>query len=898
MATAATGRAIADSQQRRTRAEDSVLSSKITIPSVPEWTVLRDRITELIATGASGPLTVVTGPAGAGKTVALALWARAEPRTVPIAWVTLDRFDNRPEIFWSYVTEALRRGGVPIAPELPALAATQPDVFLHQMASALATQDPAIALILDDIHELTDAGCLDGLAYVLRNANAGLRLLVASRMDPLLPLHRYRLTGELTEIRTEDLAFTDAEAARLMAQHGVTLPPHSLAMLTRRDEGWAAGLRLAAMSMAGREDPEQYVKELATEDSAVAGYLVNEVLNAQPEDVRDVLLETSILDRVSVELAGELAGSGKPVEAIPKLARAHAFVQPIGHGWYRYHSLFADVLRLKLRHESPHKVPHLRRRAARWLWRNGTVTEAVSQATAAGDWQLAARMVIEELAVGPLLRASAGDPIAVAFKDMPAAAEFLEPPALILAAVRALRAGHDDIGAAVLDQAERLLDQVPAKDEVPARFTVALVRIDLSHRSGDLLAAAAAADRAAMLLGLMPAELLSQHPEVRTQIVSGHASGEIWAGRFEDAATMLDHVASMARDPCEWADCLGRRALLEAVQGRLRRAEKFAATASAPPGHARQGIAWHPSAAAEVALACTHLERNELRDAAGCLSRAQDALQEQPDRMIGAVAWLMVARHNLVRGRAATASEMLSRARRGWSPPPWLDENLALAESHAYAAAGDVQAALDAAERTGTPASLTRAVALACTQLAAGDSGAAAQALASAPTISASGTPVPVQLEVQLLQAEVGYRTGNPAQGRQSLARALKMAQVERNLLPIVTRRAWIEPVLRRDTGLAGAFRRLCGPGHAGDGPALAQLPAISQAAPVQVEQLTGREVEVLRHVAQMLSTAEIAGEMYLSGNTVKSHLKSIFRKLGVSHRGEAVRRAREMGLL
>jgi LuxR family transcriptional regulator, maltose regulon positive regulatory protein len=897
MPTVAAGRAMARRQQPSTRAEDSVLRFKITIPTVPKWAVPRDRVKDLITSGATGPLTVVTGPAGAGKTVALALWARAERRAGPVSWVTLDRFDNRPEIFWSYITAALRWGGVAISPDLPALASKQPDTFLHQIASALAAQDPAVVLVLDDIHVLTDAGCLDGLAYVLRNASAGLRLLVASRMDPLLPLHRYRLTGELTEIRAEDLAFTEAEAALLMAQHGVTLPPESLAVLTRRDEGWAAGLRLAAVSMAGHDNPEQYVKELAAEDSAIAGYLLNEVLNTQPAEVRDVLLKTSILDRVSVDLAGELAGSSRAAEAIPALARANAFVEPIGHGWYRYHSLFADVLRLKLRHESPDKVGQLRRRAARWLWRNGPLAEAIRQASAAGDWPLAARMAVEELAVGPLLHAQACEPIAATFKEMPSVAECSEPPSLILAAVMALRGARSEVGDAALAEVEGLLEGLPSGDELPSRFGAALVRIDLARRSGDLGAAAAAADQAAILLGQMPAQLLTRHPEVRAQVLLARASVALWAGRFDDAASMLDEAALAAREPCEWSDCIGWRALLEAVQGRLRRAGKLAATASAVPEHGRRGIAWHPSAAAEVALAWVHLERNELRDSAGCLSRAEDALHARPDRLIAAVAWLVVARHNLARGRAAMASEMISRARRGWSPPSWLAERLALTESHACAAANGSQAVLDAVCNA-PPSSLAGAVALARTRLAAGDAGAAAQGLASVLPTLASEAPGDIQLEAQLLQAELGYRGGKTGQGRQSLAPALKNAQAERIVLPVAIQRAWIEPALRRDPGLAQAFRRLFAPAHAGYRPAQAQAAAAAQAVPVQVEQLTDRELEVLRHVSMMLSTAEIAEEMYLSGNTVKSHLKSIFRKLGASHRGEAVRHARETGLL
>ena len=879
-------------ERRATRADDSVLISKITVPALPKWNVSRERITALIANGARGPLTVVTGPPGAGKTMALASWAAAGSRPGPIAWVTLDRFDNRPEVLWSHVIEALRRAGVALPAELPAAATRQPSLFLHHFASAMAAQDPVVVtLVLDDFHLLTKPRSLDGLDYVLRNASGGLHLLVASRMDPLLPLHRYRLTGELTEIRAGDLAFSVTEAGLLMAQHGITLSAGSLETLTRRGEGWAAGLRLAAISMDGHPDPGQFVKELEAEDGAIAGYLIDEVLNRQPAPVRDLLLRTSILDRVNVELAGELAGEGETGEIIPALAQANAFVQPIGHGWYRYHSLFADVLRLKLRHESPHTVTQLRRRAARWLWRNGALLEAVGQAAAAGDWPLAARIAVEELAVGTLLDPRAGEPFADAFRPMPAELAPEEPPPLIVAAAMALRQARDDAGLRRLARAERLLERLPADAELPSRMAAALIRMALARRGGDLRAATEAAEQAGRVLGQLPPDLLSRHPEVRMQALSARGAVEMWSGRLEDAAGTLDQCSAVMCGSC---DCFGPQSLVEAIQGRFTHASKLAAAASTASG---AGRAWPPGAAAEVALAWVHLERNQLGEAAW-LARAEDALRTQPDRLIGGVAWLVAARLSLARGRAEMAAEMIGRAGSGWPLPPWLEQRLALTAAHAWAAAGDVRAALEAARRAGPPSSLTGAIALARARLAAADPRAAAQALAGASATAADQVPDLLRLEAWLLEAELCYGGGAADRGRQALEHALKLAEKERVLLPFAIQRAWIEPVLRHDSGLAEAFRCLFQPPAVVAGRPLARPDAAGQAASVIVEQLSGRELEVLGHVSRMLSTAEIAEEMYLSVNTVKSHLKSIFRKLGVSHRREAVRRARQLALL
>src|SRR6516162_575368 len=374
----------------QTTADVSILSSKITVPGVPDWAVPRPRLDRLIAEGVRGPLTALMGPPGTGKTLAMASWAAANQAPGPVAWVTLDEFDNRPRILWSYIVAALRRAGVAV-PRTSWSAAYVDSLdheFLVRLASALATAEQPVILVLDDLHLLTERAALQGLTYLLRNAPQGLRVIVASRIDPLLPLHRFRLAGELTEIRADKLAFSVPESGLLMAQHDITLPPDSLECLTTRAEGWAAGLRLAAISMDGHPDPEQFVKEFVAEDSPVVGYLVEEVLNAQPPATRDLLLRTSILDSFDTGIASELSDEHAGND-VADLVRANAFVLPAGAGWYRYHALLADVLRLKLRHESPELVPELHRRAAGWYQRSGLLTQAVRHAAAAGDWQLA-----------------------------------------------------------------------------------------------------------------------------------------------------------------------------------------------------------------------------------------------------------------------------------------------------------------------------------------------------------------------------------------------------------------------------------------------------------------------------------------------------------------------------
>ncbi len=473
-----------------------ILASKVTAPGVPDWTVPRPRITELIAEGRRWcPLTAVTGPAGAGKTMALASWAAAEPG--PVAWVTVDEFDDRPGFFWAHVVAALRRSGVAVPAVLSAGRGRDAGHgFLLGLAAVLAAQDPPVTVVLDDLHLLTGPEVLDGLGYVLRNTGPGLRLVVSARMDPPLPVHRYRLAGELTEIGAGDLAFTTAEAGELLARHGITLPADSLETLTRRTEGWAAGLRLAAISMAAHPGPDQFVTELITDDSALTGYLVAEVLNPQPPAVRDVLLNTSILEQVSAEAASEQTGNEQAPAILSALARANAFVQPAGSGWYRYHPLFAEVLRLKLKGEHPDQMAPLHRQAARWYERNGRLTDAVRHAARAGDWPLAAGIVIDQLAIGQIIQPRGSPSLAGQFAGMPHGRAWTGPAPQLVSAAVALSAGRHESSIAALDAADGIFARLPADQEVAGRLAAAMIRLAASRRTGDLAAAAAAAARA------------------------------------------------------------------------------------------------------------------------------------------------------------------------------------------------------------------------------------------------------------------------------------------------------------------------------------------------------------------------------------------------------------------
>jgi LuxR family maltose regulon positive regulatory protein len=893
-------------RRQAAHADDLVLTSKLTPPRIPGWVVPRKRIERRIADGVRGPLTVVTGPPGAGKTIAVASWAAAGSAPGPVAWVILDEYDNRQKVFWSYVLAGLQRADVPV-PRAVCAAARRGATdlgFILQLASVIVAQRSPVLLVLDDLHLVTEPRCLNGLARLLRNARPYLRVVAASRSDPLLPLHRYRLAGELTEIRAHELAFSLDEAAVLMGHHGITLPGDSLEFLNQRAEGWVAALRLAAISMADDPHPEQFVKELVAEDSPVASYLVEEVLNAQPPDVRNLLLKTSILDRVSAGVATELSGNDAAASTLAELAQRNALVQPLHHGWYRYHSLLAEVLRLKLQREAPAQVPKLHRRAAGWLRRHGQLAEAARQAAQARDWEFAAQIVVDELAVGRLLEHQNAEPLADVLNSMPQGREWAGPQPWLVRAALSLSAGADDEVSVALAAAEGRLESLPPDAEIPSRLAAATIRLGLSRRTGDLQAAKAAAAAAVAGVEKMPGDLLAAHPEVKPQVMAGLGLVQFWSGRFDQAAGTLAAAAASAHRPSERADCLGNLALVETLRGRLQRAAALAADARAAARADQAHGGDHGSRAATVARAYIHLERNELPEARRELKNADLGPQACPERLVTAIACLVAARGCLAEERPAAAWEIVGRALRGWSPAPWLEQSLALAESQACAAAGDIAAALSAARRAATGAPLAAAAAQARALLAAGDAQGAREALAagSAAVGAASDRD---RLEALLVDCHVCHMLGDRVRARRALEQALKLAQGEQVRLPFALERAWLGGALR-ESDLAGAHQDLLGPGSAardGARPRLAARTAPAalssgQDRPVVVEKLSEREREVLQHVSEMLNTTEIASVMYVSGNTVKSHLKSVFRKLGVASRNEAVRRARELQLI
>src|SRR5262245_22392295 len=344
----------------------------------------------------SARVSVVSAPAGSGKTVLLRSWISWAGLAEQAAWVPAGRGERDPQRFWVSVLAALRQtaAGSALVGELTAAPDLDGWVITERLLADLAPLDDRVWLVVDDVHEL-GGDALRQLELLILRAPDKLRFVLAGRHDVRLGLHRLRLEGELAEIREPDLRFTVAEARELFDAAGVELPDP--APLVERTEGWAAGLRLAALSLAGHPDPGRLAAEFSGTERTVAEYLLAEVLDRQPEPVRRLLLRTSILDRVNGELAGLLTGDQGGERILQDLEAANAFVVAVdsGRSWFRYHHLFADLLQLELRRAEADQVAALHRAAAGWLAGHGYPVEAVRHAQAAQDWGVAARLLAD-----------------------------------------------------------------------------------------------------------------------------------------------------------------------------------------------------------------------------------------------------------------------------------------------------------------------------------------------------------------------------------------------------------------------------------------------------------------------------------------------------------------------
>lgn len=955
-----------DDQTTDTDIPEPLLIAKLSPPELQSWIVPRPRIDRCIEKGVHhGTVTVISGPPGAGKTVALAQWRASTRWPGPVAWLTVDEYDTTPGRFWRNLVAALARAGITV----PAPRGAGGPALL--IASALAGRQPPAVLVLDDLHLVRAPELTAGLGYVLRHAKPGLRVVVGTRIDQPFPLHQHLLSGDLTEIRASQLAFTGPETRLLLERHVVADYKESLIPLVKRMEGWATGLRFAAIALSG--DVGTRSVGLDDVDQLINGYLTSEAFNSQPRGTRDLLLRTSVPERIKPDLARVLTDTDHGPGCLPELVRANLFIQPEDGGWYRYHPLFRDALRARLNDENPDLLDELLRRTARWHRAQGELAAAVRYAASAGDGELAAQILVDELAVSRLLDPDRGQPLAAALAALPYPGTSALPYQCAAAAAIAIARQDYKSAAAWLGRADEALRRLPAGEQLTSRLTAEALRLSLARRDGDLRALADAAAEQAALLASLPADAVpGPRQELALRALSCSGEAALWRGRFDEANRLLAEAAAMTGAGCaaERAGALGLLALSEALRGRLERAAESAAkaatatakaatakaatakatakaaadadadvtegTASGHDGHITDddGSAEPmPNVPADIALAWVYLERNELGRVRSALKRAEAGLHSRQDRAAAAMASLVAAWQYLAEGRVDGAVGLLASAREGWSPPAWLDRRLRLALARAEAMAGNTQAALDAVDAVDGPGAvpeLDTATARAYALAAAGDLEAARRELRHVFDVTAADPARELDrgvLDAFLLDARIRYADGDRQAGRASLARALRIARGEDVRLPFELEHSWLFPVLRVDAELARAYRALTQGSQMTQATQATQATQVTQgtqaqaaalatqadltagsralrvlssamAEPAMVEPLTEREQEVLRRVAQLLSTAEIAEELYISVNTVKTHLKSVHRKLAVTHRREAVRRARELNLL
>ena len=361
--------------------------------------IARRGLFERLSTGSPAGVTLVSAPAGSGKTVLLRSWIDEAGLADHVAWVTVERGERDPQRFWLAVVEKLRTavGADAFVEKLTPAPEFDGAAVVERLISGLGSLEDPVLLVLDDLQELQSPEALSQLALLLDRRPRLLRVVLATRRDPQLGLHRLRLAGELTEVRAADLRFTLDETRELLAASGIALSEDAARMLHSRTEGWAAGLRLAALSLAGHPDPERFVAEFSGSERTVADYLLAEVLQREPQDARRLLLRTSILERVTGALADVLVEATGSERILLELEQANAFVVSVDaeRTWFRYHELFADLLRLELRRTEPRAVAELHRRAAAWLEEHGLVADAIRHAQAAADWPHAARLVAD-----------------------------------------------------------------------------------------------------------------------------------------------------------------------------------------------------------------------------------------------------------------------------------------------------------------------------------------------------------------------------------------------------------------------------------------------------------------------------------------------------------------------
>ncbi len=936
---------------------DPIMTAKFLVPAVKAPVVPRPRLFDHLTNGVRGPLTLVSAPAGSGKTVLVSSWVRnGDPLPGPVVWISLEEEDQLPGVFWSYVLAGLRRAGLETGRVRPP---DRPDAVEHsllvRLAAMLCERTAPVVLVLDNAEALSRQQVFDDLDFLLRHTAGQLRLVLVTRVDPNMALPQYRLEGAVTEVRFTELAFTPDEARPLLAGRRPELSDAAVAAFSHRTRGWAAGLRLVSVDDADVEVEDR--ADFAGTDIAV--YFRHEVLDVQTARVRDLLLATSVVDVLDPDLAVVLSGSRAAAPALRELAQASVFLDPVPGAAeaYAYHPLVRDLLRAQLRLESPSRMRRLHRKAARWLVEAGRTTEAIEQFAAADDWEAAAELLVVARAVGPML-IGARPGVGEVFARMPVGTP--GPAAAVAAATSALLQGDLDGAGKHLRRAEELVGTDPAvADGLPMALAVTeTARAAFgAEADGALTGAAAVQDLLAQAAtaSAPAAAAVALFAAARARFVRGELAiaRDLFTAALEDEQSASSGPAGSSgavRAGDAWRRYLrAQLALVEAQDGRLDAAARAAAAAldgassgSHQPDHQPEHLTL---VAAHVALAWVSTDRGDLHPATEHVQAAWADHDGWADPLCAAALALVRSRLMRLRGDLAGTLRVLAhwRDRRAARTPAWLARRMDAAEARALVADGRPDAAESLVRGAATQDAPECLLAHGWVKLA---TGAAAESWRTARQVSRLGAlPVELLVEANLLGAAGALALARPDAAAAGVDEAVRLASPEGLRRPFEEVPARLRALLaQREQHRRAEVPRRADASRAADTAARAELPGPAQpparprpaaptptgsgssgpagssvsaprrsdapgqhagAAPaggtdsgVIIQPLTERELEVLTYLDQLLPTEEIAARMFVSVNTVKTHVRAVLRKLAAERRNDAVRRARELGLV
>jgi LuxR family maltose regulon positive regulatory protein len=863
--------------------------------------IARDDLLASLDRATQGKVTIISAPAGSGKSSLLRAWAGRLSRPDRLAVVQVHRDQRDAQDFWLALLDAVRRAAGTAASAEPSAAAPRfsADVMADRILAELAAADGDITLIIDDLHELNSPETLGELSRLLMNLPPRVHAVLATRRDLPLRLHQLRLAGELAEIRAADLRFTEREASELLAASGIGLSAAGVSELHRRTEGWAAGLRLAALSLAGHPDPERFVAEFSGSDRTVAEYLLAEMLERQPDEVQHLLLSTCVLDRVNGELADLLTGRTGSERILLDLEDANAFVVSLdpARTWFRYHHLFGDLLRLELRRTPAADIPVLHRRAAAWLSEHGRVIDAIRHTQAAGDWAGAARLLADHSF--SLTLDGHTQALQALLQAFPAGSG--EDPELALVhATGELATGHLDEAAAYLSVATSRTETASGERAPRLRAAVASLELWMARRRGDLAAAVGQAAITDLPTAGRSEGEIALASDLRAAALMNLGIVEAWWLRLADAERHLQEGATLARQigrPYLEVGCLAE--LGYASKGRsfataVRRCREAIALAE------RHGWGTEPIVApALVTLADRLIWMAEINEGETWLRSASRALQSDAGPGIRLLLHLVTGMLRAARGSNHEALEEFIAAdslRSRLAAPQALASQVTgwmLATQARAGKVSEARAALAALpDAGGVGGEIVVAEAVIC--LADGDPAGALITLKGMLDGTAPVAGHATVLEAHLLAGIAHRELADHDAANQAAERALELAEPDRLVLPFVLAGSLelLGAVPRHETAHAALLADIVDILH-GRSPAPEDT-----AVPPQTLELSPTELKVLRYLPTNLSRPEIARELSVSANTVSTHIRNIYAKLGADDRSAAVQRARQLRLL